>query len=372
MGFLMDGLDAEAYDKTYRDSELVRRVLGYFRPEAPRMLLISLAVLASSVAETALPIYISRSLDALVAGNARPLLAALVITGLGALCWALNYARRAWTAQAVGNVVLELRQDAFDAVLARDLSFYDKYASGKIVSRVNSDTQAFSQVVVLTIDLLSQLLLVVLLIAYLFWVDSGLSWILMALAPFIWAAALAFRRIAKRTVTEARRAGANVSAHIQETISGIGVAKTFRQERGIYDEFLQYNAQSQRISRHTGYVFSGIFPVLNILASVGRAAIAYAGGRAVLRRTLSVGDWYLFIQGVQLFWFPLTSIASFWSQFQLGLAAAERVFALIDAEPRVVQTGAHVLAAPPREIRFENLEFAYEPGRVVLPGLDLH
>jgi ATP-binding cassette subfamily B protein len=372
MGFVMDGLDGEAYDKTYSDRDLLRRVLGYFRPEMKRMLVISLAVLVHAACDTALPIYVSRTLDELVRGEANLPLAAAVIVVLGVLGWALNYARRALTARAVGEVVLELRRDAFDAVLARDLSFYDQFASGKIVSRVNSDTQAFSQVVVLAIDLLSQLLLVVLLVVYLFWIDSGLTWLLLAFAPLIWAAALAFRRIARRTMTEARRAGANVSAHIQETVSGIGVAKTFRQERSIYEAFLQVNAQSQRVSRRAGYVFSGIFPVLNILAGAGRAALAYAGARAVGAAKLSVGDWYLFIQGVQLFWFPLTSVASFWSQFQQGLAAAERVFALIDAEPKVVQTGAERPASLRGEIRFEAVEFAYDPGQAVLPALDLH
>jgi ATP-binding cassette subfamily B protein len=372
MGFVMDGLDAEAYDKTYRDRDLLRRVFGYFRPETGRMLIISAAVLVNSVSDTLLPIYVSRTLDELARGEANLPLAAGVIVGLGALGWALNYVRRALTARAVGNVVLELRKDAFDAVLARDLSFYDQFPSGKIVSRVNSDTQAFSQVVVLAVDLLSQLLLVVLLVAYLFWIDSGLAWLLVAFVPLIWLAALAFRRIARQTVTEARRAGANVSAHIQETVSGIGVAKTFRQERSIYDEFLQVNAQSQRVSRRAGYVFSGIFPVLNILAGAGRAALAYVGGRAVGVGALSIGDWYLFIQGVQLFWFPLTSVASFWSQFQQALAAAERVFALVDAEPKVVQTGDAQLPTVAGEIRFDRLEFAYNPGQVVLPDLDLH
>jgi ATP-binding cassette subfamily B protein len=372
MGFVMDGLDAEAYDKTYRDRDLLRRVLGYFRPETKRMLAISLAVLVNSVSDTALPIYVSRTLDELARGEANLPLAAAVIVALGVLGWALSYVRRALTARAVGDVVLQLRRDAFDAVLARDLSFYDQFGSGKIVSRVNSDTQAFSQVVVLAIDLLGQLLLVVLLVVYLFWIDSGLTWLLLGFAPLIGAAALAFRRIARQAVTEARRAGANVSAHIQETVSGIGVAKTFRQERAIYDEFLQVNAQSRRVSRRAGYVFSGIFPVLNILAGAGRAALAYAGGRAVGVGRLSVGDWYLFIQGVQLFWFPLTSVASFWSQFQQGLAAAERVFALIDAEPKVVQTGAERPARLRGEIRFEAVEFAYDPGQVVLPALDLH
>jgi ATP-binding cassette, subfamily B, bacterial len=371
MGFVMDGLDAEAYDKTYRDRDLLRRVLAYFRPEAARLVAITLAIFVNSLCETALPIYVSRTLDALARGEAQLLLAAVVMVGLGTCSWALNYVRRALTARAVGNVVFELRQDAFDAVLARDLSFYDTYASGKIISRVNSDTQAFSQVVVLAVDLLSQLLLVLLLLGYLFSVDARLTWILIGFVPFVWAAALGFRRVARQSVREARRVGANLSAHIQETVSGIGVAKTFRQERAIHEGFLQVNREAQRINRRAGYVFSSIFPLLNILAGGGRALLAYFGGRAVVSKALSVGDWYLFIQGVQLFWFPLTGVASFWSQFQQGLAAAERVFALVDAEPKVVQTGATRLDELRGEIRFQKLGFSYLPGQIVLPELEL-
>jgi ABC-type multidrug transport system fused ATPase/permease subunit len=371
MGFMMDGLDAEAYDRSYTDGELTRRVLGYFWSQASRVVTVSLAIVVNSLCETAVPIYISKSLDAFASGHANLLVTAVVIVGLGAAGWALNYVRRALTAKAVGEVVLKLRQDACDAVLARDLSFYDQFSSGKIVSRVNSDTQAFSQVVVLAIDLMSQLLLVLLLVLYLFSIDAPLTWLMLAFAPFIMAAALAFRRIARSNITQSRRVTANVSAHIQETISGIGVAKTFRQEQAIYDDFRKVNQQSFQVSRRTGYVFSSIFPTLNILAGAGRASLAYFGGMAVASARMSVGDWYLFIQGVQLFWFPLTSVASFWSQFQLGLAAAERVFALIDSEPRVVQTGAEKLASVAGEIRFEHVDFAYVPGQIVLPGLEL-
>lgn len=371
MGFLMDGLDAEAYDRTYRDRDLVRRVLRYFWPQTRRVGVVSLAILLTALADTAMPIYISRSLDDLQAGRASIVLVAAIIVVLGCLTWVLNYVRRALTSRAVGDMVLQLREDAFEAVLKRDLSFYDQFPSGKIVSRVNSDTQAFSQVVVLAIDLMSQLLLIVLLIGYLFWVDTTLTWLTLALAPFIVVAALGFRRIARNTITQSRRASAAVSSHIQETISGIGVAKTFRQEQSIYDDFLGVNEQSFRINRRTGYVFSGIFPVLNVLAGVGRGALAYFGGMAVNGGGLSAGDWYLFIQGINLFWFPLTSIASFWSQFQLGLAAAERVFGLIDAQPKVVQTDHMPLPAVRGEIRFEKVDFAYQPGEPVLHNFSL-
>lgn len=371
MGFFMDGLDAEAYDKTYDDTALVRRVLGYFRPELGRLVAISAAIVLGALLETALPVYVSLTLDALARGAANLPLATAVIVLLGVGVWGTSYVRRALTAHAVGNVVLELRHHAFDAVLARDLSFYDSHPSGKIVSRVNSDTQAFSQVIVLAVDLLGQVLLVGLLVLYLFWVNSALTWLLLAFAPLIWLAALGFRKVARRAVTESRRVNAIMSSIIQETVSGIGVAKTFRQERAVYDQFSRVNEQSFLVNRRTGYTFAAIFPLLNAIAGVARAAIAWQGGRAVAAG-LSVGDWYLFIQGVQLFWFPLTSVASFWSQFQQGLASAERVFALIDAEPRVVQTGSDTFGQVRGSITFERLEFSYVPGQVVLPALDLH
>jgi len=371
MGFFMDGLDAEAYDRTYTDRALVRRVLGYFRPQARRMVVVAMVIVAQSLVDISLPIIISRSLDDLQAGRGNLALIALAIVGLGSLSWVFNFVRRSRSAQAVGNVVLQLREDAFDAVLKRDMSFYDAFPSGKIVSRVTSDTQAFSQVVVLAMDLMSQLLLVCLLMGYLFTVDATLAWMTLALAPFIVFAALQFRRIARNTITQSRRVNAVVSSHIQETVSGIGVAKTFRQEQSIYDEFKEVNAQSFHINRRTGYVFSSIFPILNILAGIGTAALVYFGGRNVMQGALTPGDWYLFVQSIALFWFPLTSIASFWSQFQIGLAAAERVFALLDAEPKVVQIDRVQLPRARGEIRFERVDFRYETNAPVLENFSL-
>jgi ABC-type multidrug transport system fused ATPase/permease subunit len=107
------------------------------------------------------------------------------------------------------------------------------------------------------------------------------------------------------------------------------------------------------------------------MAGVGTAALVYVGGLSVRDGTLTPGTWFLFIQGLQAFWLPLTSIASFWSQFQLGLAAGERVFALIDAEPRVVQTNDVTLPQIRGEITFSSVDFAYKEGEPVLQGFNL-
>jgi ABC-type multidrug transport system fused ATPase/permease subunit len=374
MGFIMDGLDAEAYDREYRDRDLVKRIVAYFKPETGRMIAVAVAVALNTLTYTALPIYISNTLDTLAAGNTSTdtlLTAALIIAVLGCLGWVFNAIRQRLSAEAIGNVVLRIREDAFDAVLKRDLSFYDQFPSAKIVSRVTSDTQAFSQVVGLSIELLSQILVVVLLIGYLFTVDVNLTLLTLAIAPAVIFVALMFRKIARETVTQSRRVGAIVSAHIQETVSGIRVAKTFRQENAIYQEFLDVNRQSYRTNLRTGYTFSSIFPILNIIAGIGTAALIYFGGVSAQSGSLTAGAWYLFIQGLALFWFPLTSIASFWSQFQLGLAAGERVFGLIDAEPKVVQTGSVKLPAIRGEIKFEEVDFEYNEKEPVLRNFSL-
>lgn len=373
MGFLFDGLDAESYDRKYDDRQLVSRIVGYFRPQVRKMGIVAVMVVFTSLLNTALPVVISHGIDSLETDKTTENIVtiAAVAVALSVLGWLFNFIRRWFSSEAIGDVVLKLREDAFDAVLKRDLSFYDSFPSGKIVSRVTSDTQAFSTVVSLSMELIAQILLVVMLIGYLALVDLRLTIVLLLLAPFVVIVALQFRRIARFTITHTRRVRAEVSALIQETIAGISVAKTFRKERMIYDEFLVLNRRAFWINLRTGYVFSGIFPILNTIAGFGTAALVFFGGRSVLNGELTPGNWFLFVQGLVLFWFPLTSIASFWSQFQQGLAAGERVFALIDAEPKVVQIGNIKLPKIRGEIEFANVSFSYNDNEKVLDNFSL-
>src|SRR5581483_8742862 len=177
MGFVLDGLEAEAYDRSYSDRDLVRRIAGYFRPHTRTMSIVAGMVALGSLAETIIPVMISRGID-LLAGNPTVQLALALAGGVlvfGSLNWLFNFVRQTLSARAVGDVVLALREDAFAAVMERDLSFYDQFSSGKIVSRVTSDTQDFSTVVTLTIDLMSQFLLVLIITIVLFTINVSLA-----------------------------------------------------------------------------------------------------------------------------------------------------------------------------------------------------
>jgi len=111
--------------------------------------------------------------------------------------------------------------------------------------------------------------------------------------------------------------------------------------------------------------------VLGTVAGIGTAAVVYFGGSSVLAGIATPGEWFLFVEAVALFWFPLTSISSFWSQFQLGLSASERVFALIDAEPRVRQRAAEPAGRLRGEIEFRRVDFRYTEQETVLAGFSL-
>jgi ABC-type multidrug transport system fused ATPase/permease subunit len=373
MGFVLDGLETEAYDRSYSDRELLARIVRYFRPYGRQMGLIGTAIALNSLAGTGGPILISHGIDLVAEDPSTPTL--LLLAGgvllLGVLAWLFNYAQQALSARVVGAVVLKVREDVFEAVIRNDLSFYDEHPSGKIVSRVTSDTQDFSEVVTLTTSLLSQVLLVIILSTWLFTINAWLTLLLLAMTPLAVAAALSFRRLARQVTQHARRITAKINAQIQESVSGIMVAKSFRQEQAVYATFLANNEQGYRVGLRRGLTLNSIFPVLGAASGLGVAALVYAGGLATRIAGLSPGDWYLFMQAVGFYWWPLINIASFWSQFQDGLSAAERAFALIDAQPKVVQEGSEPVGRLRGQIEFRNLRFAYTPTEVVLPGFCL-
>lgn len=381
MGFILDGLDSEAYDRNYSDRELLRRVLAYFAPHRGRMALVAAALTLNSAAGSGGPILIASGID-LVARKPSltgMLLLAAGVLLLGAAAWGFNYIQQWFSARVVGDVVLKIREDVFAATIRHDMSFYDEHVSGKIVSRITSDTQDLSEVVTLITNLISQVLLVLFLTIWLVNINAGLTLLLLVMAPVAASLALSFRRIARTVTQRARRVTAKINAQIQESVNGIVVAKSFRQERAIYDAFAANNRQAYGVGLRRGLTLNAIFPVLGASSGLGVALLIYLGGLATRGAgALTPGSWYLFMQAVGFYWWPLTSIASFWSQFQDGLAAAERVFALIDAVPRVVQAAAEPVDRLAGRIEFCNVRFTYTPaveaqrgGEIVLPDFSL-
>lgn len=375
MAAVMRGLDPEAYDRQYKDSELVRRILGYFKKHRRKILIATFSTFILSALGAALPIFIANSLEEVGSGSGDSdwlYLLVLLIFGVGVANWGVNWVRRQLSSEVIADVILEMRNDAFTAAARQDLSFYDEYNSGRIVSRITSDTEEFGQVVTLSIDLINQLAVAVILIVLLFTIEWRLTFAVLALAPVVSMVAIGFRRLARQVTRQSSRALGEVNKSIQEAVTGIGVAKNFRQEQFIYNEFTGVNHQAYDINVRKGFLLANIFPVLNTLSGVATATLVYFGGRAVISSLIPLSAWYLFVATTDRFWFPVINLSSFWSQFQAGLSATERVFALIDASSAVKQTGRVEVAQLKGEIEFKDVEFRYTSQEKVLQTFSLN
>ncbi len=372
MGFFA-GLNDEKYDRQYTDRELTSRILSFFKPQAKRMVWILVLVLALAGIGAALPVVVARMVDLL---KGEPSLNAIMLVSLAVLVigvglWGLNWARRSLVVRAVGDVVLELRTRAFRAAAEHDLSFYDQFSSGRIVSRITSDTNDFGQLVVIVTDVASQFIQAIILGVVLFRTDLKLSLMLMAFLPVIFGIASIFRNLARKVTKRGMKAMSDVNAAIKETISGISIAKNFRQEESIFKSFDESNQQSYQVNVQRGFVLSLVFPTLNALGGIFTAILIYVGGLSAAQGIVTVGAWYLFIMSLDQFFFPVLNLSAFWAQIQSGLSAAERAFALIDADPNVVQTDKRDVPPLKGEIRFENIHFRYVDNEHILTGLNL-
>ena len=368
------GLGKEAYDRSYTDADLLRRIQVYFWQQKGSLGRILFALALIVLADLSQPLIISQGVS--LVNNNHDLGLLVVVAGsiyvatIGS--WVANVIRRRATSRAIGNIVQQMRTDAFEAAVSRDMSFYDEFSSGKIVSRITSDTQDFAQMIVLVTDLASQLLVLILLVTILFFTEWHLALMLMFMVPAVLGSALMYRRIAREVSRQASRMLANVNGNIQESVAGISVAKNFRQEYTIYEQFKAINEQSYKVNLRRGLIIGLVYPTLHILAGLGNASLLYFGAQAVLSGSISAGSWFLFLQSVYKFWDPLSGVASFWSQFQAGLASAERIFALIDAAAVVQQTDNQPVPEVHGDIVFDHLRFQYSNKEIVLPGLDLH
>jgi len=372
MGFY-EGLNEEKYDRQYPDRELARRIVGYFTARHGWVAVVIILTGLMAVVSAAEPVVVSKGLDAL---NSHPTLSASLLIGLivliiGVSSWGLNWIRRRLTVRIVGDVILKLRTLSFRAAVEHDLSFYDQFSSGRIASRINSDTNDLGNLVVIITDVSAQIFQALLLGVVIVQTEWHLALILFAFLPFIFGLALGFRGLARKVTKSGMQAMADVNSAIKETVSGIAIAKNFRQENSIFETFNSANQISYRVNVWRGFILSLVWPSLNTLAGIGTATLVFAGGLSAAQGAVTIGAWYLFILSLGRFFDPVMNLSAFWSNIQSGLSAAERIFALMDAEPNVVQTSKQDVPNLKGEIRFENISFQYAENEPVLTDFSL-
>jgi ATP-binding cassette subfamily B protein len=372
MGFFR-GLDTESYDRSYTDGQLLKRIAGYFGQHRKSMIGIIFFMSLISVVGAIQPLIVSRAVDALEGQLTMNFiwLISVAMFLLGFVVWGASWIRRRMQVRVIGDVVAGLRRDAFNASIGHDMAFFDEFESGRIMSRITGDTQEFAQVVQLVTDIATQFLQIFILFFVLINISWQMTLLVIGMFPVVLAFTLGFRKVARYVTRRGFEVLGRVNASIQESITGISVAKNYRQEAAIYHEFANVNQQAYEVNLRRGFVMSSVFPLLNTLSAIGTAALLYWGGISAGTGLIVVSSWYLFMVSLDRFWFPMTNLSAFWSQFQGGLAASERIFALIDAKPLVHQTDNRPVESLKGEIVYKNVDFRYSDQEKVLDDFTL-
>lgn len=369
------GLSGESYDRSYSNKTLLARIWIYTRPYKKLLFTAMLIVMVQATTAALPPVLVSKVLDSTLSVdpsfNVFVLLvgAVLLIEVMG---FVFYFLLRKIMVRIIAFVIRDLTVDAFAASLRQDLAFHDNFSSGRIVSRITTDSEDFSMLIRLTTDVLASLLQSVVTAIILLRTEWHLALGVLAFVPLVVLIVASYRKLARKVTTRGMRAMANVNATIKETISGISIAKNFRQEDTIYQEFQASNKTSYKVNVQRGLVLSIVFPTMRTLSGMTIALMVYFGALTVVQGLISAGAWYLILLSSDRFLMPILSITSYWTQVQTGLSAAERIFALIDSEHSVKQTDSLEINEIKGKIDFNNLAFKYSTGAPVLTDFDLH
>ena len=366
------GLDEEGYDRIYSDRELFSRVIKLFKPYRRSMAIVIIFICLSSVTYGLTPYLMSLIIKQLELESDPFILIFFIINTLilNSLGYVFNYVNRRTGNRMVYSVCYNLRRQTNLRVLEQDLSFFDKYPTGRIVSRINSDGQKFGGSVTMFTELISSFLMLIIVIIPMIFISPLLTGVFMLIVPIVFAFTLSFRKVARRKSVYGQRSLAQVNAFVQESMAGIQIIKSFRQEESQFDNFQAINDQSFRVNMSRALYLSILFPSLDILIAVLYALLIFFGGNFIIQGVLTGSDIYLFLQSSLILFAPLLQIAGFWPQFQEGLAAAERIFALQDSQSYIKQ-GDHILDSIKGKIEFDNLGFEYVSGKPVFKNFNL-
>ncbi len=273
----------------------------------------------------------------------------------------------------VQGTVLRMRGDVEEKINRLPLRYFDKQPRGELLSRVTNDIDNVSQTLQQTMSqLLTSLLTVVGVVAMMFWISPVLALVAMVTIPVsVLVTSMVMKRSQRLFVAQWRRTG-RLNAHVEEAFTGHALVKVFGRQREVERVFDEENEELFAASFGAQFVSGLIMPIMMFIGNLNYVVIAVLGGLRVASGTMSLGDVQAFIQYSRQFTQPLTQVASMVNLLQSGVASAERVFELLDAQEEPVEV-ARAEAAPRQrgEVVFEGVSFRYEEDTPLIEDLSL-
>ncbi len=401
------GPDDDVVGKAY-DSRLMRRLVRYLAPYKLAAAVSACAILLKSASDVAGPYLMKVAVDTYLAPtNNRGWLArhlsGSALTGIGQigllylgallLSFGLEFVQTylmQWTGQ---KIMFDLRSQIFRHVQRMHVGFFDRNPVGRLVTRVTSDVDALNEMFTSgVLAIFEDVFALTFIIAIMLRMSWPLALLTLSVIPGILYATKLFREHVRDSYRRQRSATAKINSFTQEYVSGMSVVQLFNRERRAFRDFSAVNAENKHAWTDAIFAYALYYPVVEFLSSIAIAMVIWFGGRAVLFSqfvsnhghwikhhshiytlagapntvyvsvfgAVSLGILVAFIQYAQRFFRPIQDLSDKYNILQAAMAAAERIFKLLDTAPEIAAPAHPRMGNGSGMIEFRNVWFTYQ------------
>lgn len=349
----------------------VRWLVGLLRPYRRKVALMMVALLIATAAALAPPYLAGRAVDDGIVARDPGALTVIVVVFLAsaAALWGASFVQTYLVGWVGQRALQDLRERIYGHLQAMSIGFYSRNRPGVLISRMTNDVQALDQLVTDGIvTLFSATLTLFGVVVILLALDVQLALITFLTFPLLALASIVFRLASAGAYRLTREKIANITAYLQETLSGVRVVRSFGQEPRHIGEMDRLNEENRAANMKTVYLNASYFPAVELLSALGTAVILLFGGYQVIEGNVEIGVLIAFVGYLQTFFDPIQQISQLYTTYQQGMAALDKIFDLLDTRPDTTdREGALDPGRLRGELRLEGVWFSYaEDARAAL------
>jgi ABC-type multidrug transport system fused ATPase/permease subunit len=355
----------------------LRWLFGLLRPYRGRVAVMGVALLVATAAGLAPPYLASVAIDkGIQTGDVGTLDRVVVFYVLSALLfWGATYAQTYLVGWVGQRALQDLREEIYTHLQTMSIGFFTRRRPGVLISRMTNDVEALDTLVTDgVITLVSSTLTLLGVVVILLFLDLPLALVTFATFPILALGSVAFRIASAGAYRRTREKIANITAYLQETLSGVRVVRSFAQEPRHVKRMSQLNEENREANMATVYLNASYFPAVELLSAIGTGVILLYGGYRAINGDVQIGVLVAFVAYLNAFFDPIQQISQLYTTYQQGMAALDKIFELLETKPDMVdKPGALDPGRIRGEIELDRVRFSYgEDAGVALDGIDLH
>ncbi|MDR7071874.1 ABC transporter ATP-binding protein [Fictibacillus barbaricus] len=355
----------------------VIRLFGYMKPYGKNLLPKAfVAMLVSTAVRLAVPVFIGvLTFDHAIKNKDTSLLIKLIIAifGLYLISWGANTLRIRWMNYLGQYVIYDIRQHLFRHIQRLSHRFFDQRSAGSILVRIINDVNSLQDLFTNgVINVLMDVIMLFGIIVIMFVYSPELTLAIMVILPLMFFISTSLRRKIRRSWQVVRIRQSKLNSHLNESIQGIRVTKSYTQEKenmSFFNSINHENFESWRDATRQNAMFR---PFVEMSNAIGTAILLWFGSYLIQGGSLDIGVFVTFAFYLGMFWEPISRLGQVYNQLLVGMASSERIFEFLDEKPNVAEKeGAHKFDRIKGDIEFKNVEFSYDDKRKALKGIDL-